>query len=668
MPSQPALPLRDALAHGRLLRDGQHVVADAVLGADSLADLRGLRLSAPLLFRDCRFDVDAPAMLTGLVLPALALERCRFSGATLRLEQCDIERDLRLDDLDGLAALTLTELRIGGHLLIRRPAFGSSMDDAPDDDAWAAGAAPEDDQPRLLVVERVQLRGDLVCRIDATAPPNSLHLDRVQAGTLLLAQAKDAGFGRPRLGKLDITGCTFAGQAEIAALDIASPLGGRLLVQDSLFTGLVRLTDLGVRDLARFQGCVCEKPLRLCGAPEPVRHACRPARLQFDDCTLHSLFIGPAIGGQDTTPLKLAAISLKHLRVAGDVTWQHLCLGNDRGQPVDNAAGRDTEAPLWRRVEVRGTWTFQAVRWDGALRAEMLAIAGGVELDGCAWTEALELARLQAQGAGLRIINDTKPESPIHLPHAQLSAMEVDPRIREVQLAIHAKDARIARLDLSNQVMELRLPGARVAELAGLSEEDTPSDRAKNIARRLRLHERPDPVLGDSIAAALVARGDLEAATEFAVAERHLALAVPSPPDPKGKRPVDFDRLGRVFLFHSSRFGFAPWRAVWCLAVLWAAASLLFCVAGDYHLARNAAQATTSGAPAPLAFNGLVYAAMTVLPFVGTAPEPPWARASGLGPGTLALFAVLLRVVGAILVALAVLGFAGVLRPKGPRP
>ncbi len=651
----PASPLRNALASNYLFRDGQHLVEHAILSTASLAALQGMRLGAPLVFRDCRFHGDDAATLAGLALPALALECCRFSGAALRLAQCDIERDLRLEDLDGLADLTLTDLRIGGHLILRRPGFA------------APSAAERPEGGRILRLHRIQARGDLVCRFAADAPPDHLELDRVQAGTLLLAQAEQPGFGRPVLGFIGISGSAFAGSAEIAELEIAAPWDGRLLVAESQFAGTVSLSDVALGDLARFQNCVFEKPLRLSGAPARATGSADAPRLALDDCTLHSLSIGPkATAAADAAPpqpeLALAAVAMRQLRIAGDMTWRSLRIGDDIRQVFDDLMSEDDTAPaMWQRVEVRGQWTCQAVRWDGALRADVLDVAGGITLDGCGWTGPLELKRLQVQGAGLRITSNTAPGSPIRLPGAQLSALETPARFTEGQLVIHAEGARIARLDLSDPPLELRLDGARVTELLGIDPAGHPHERAAQIADYLMPGRRHDPVLGDSIVAALVARGDLDIATEFAIERRRLALEVPPPPDPRRNTQVDLDRLGRWFLFRSSRFGFDPWQAIVCLFGLWLGAGVMFDLVGGQHLSKGSV-ATDQ------VFNGFVYAALVLLPFVGTATEPPWATAPGWLPALLALAAILLRVLGAILVALAVLGFSGILRPKGPRP
>lgn len=124
-----------------------------------------------------------------------------------------------------------------------------------------------------------------------------------------------------------------------------------------------------------------------------------------------------------------------------------------------------------------------------------------------------------------------------------------------------------------------------------------------------------------------------------------------------GKAHDFADWVGRHLLDLLSHFGFRPWRAVAWLGASYIGFTLLWWLV------------LPTGWPC----SALHYALINLLPGTGlVAPQqclPAKVKLTiALGPVALDALGLVQRIFGGVLVALAALGFAGVLRPKGPKP
>jgi hypothetical protein len=440
---------------------------------------------------------------------------------------------------------------------------------------------------------------------------------------------------------------------------------------------------------AEFDDCVFEKPLRLTGAPATAEGSNVPPGLILQRCSLPAMTLQPFVPYQSPTDdhargtaaasedtLALDAVVLHDLRVTGDMLWRKLRIARaalplaeiEAGGAGDGAdTPRREEAPALRRVDVQGRWLLQRVAWSQGLTGDAVSVAGGLTLASCAWDSELRCARLHVQGTGMRVFLDREAGAALALPGAQLSAFEAFGKTLPV---LDLQGAQIGRLDLGT-VRKVDLQGARIATLAddGPTEDD-PRSRASALAGFLMQQCRPDPVSGESITAALVARGDLELATEFAIELRHRRLQAEAPILARSTGRAGFDRLvqvldhgGRRGLGAVSRFGFDPWRPLVGIIVLLVGGALFL-----WALGHACAWYPESGHRPTAGPGSLFDAAAALLPFIGSQPTPAWARNSGACAALFHGTALMLRLCGVILLGLAVLGFAGVLRPKGPRP
>jgi hypothetical protein len=394
-----------------------------------MVDLRGSRIGGMLSFSDAEIagDLALRASVVGTGKVAVVGDHARIARRLL------LDRDVRAEGSVTLTAAKIDSLRIragariAGSLALGRAGLGEIRIEA----GARLGA---------VVGGNLKVAGDVVIESEHGDTASGIDLSLLEvAGDLVL------GEGFASAAPVRLTGCAVGGNLLLrgslrvgagAALDVSRLKCGRLELDFALLEGGVSLrhVDCAGMVLAGTYRCPADLPLHLgvhCAGRASLGSGERPTRIdgalslighRCGELVLRGLTIAAATEGRWAG----VAIAARHLEVdtylrfgqpegeeavsiAGVVALDHARLGDDIRfanatitGPVFNALGPASEALSLRRAALKGDLDFAGLAATGSVDLSGIEVAGDVRLGRLSLTaEGDEERRLDLQSASV---------------------------------------------------------------------------------------------------------------------------------------------------------------------------------------------------------------------------------------------------------------------------